>query len=95
MRVPRLYLDQPLNTGEEIGLDARGRHYVQQVLRLRVGQILALFNGDGSDYSAELLSAGRRECRVRIGPVNNRSELNRNINLLQRNNINAMAMELK
>lgn len=33
--------------------------------------------------------------RVRIGPVNNRHELNQNLNLLQRNNINAMAMELK
>lgn len=33
--------------------------------------------------------------RVRIGPVNNRRELNRNLNLLHRNNINAMAMELK
>jgi len=33
--------------------------------------------------------------RVRIGPVDNRRELNRNLNLLQRNNINAMAMELK
>lgn len=33
--------------------------------------------------------------RVRIGPVNNRRELNQNISLLQRNNINAMAMELK
>lgn len=33
--------------------------------------------------------------RVRIGPVNNRSELNRNLNLLHSNNINAMAMELK
>ena len=33
--------------------------------------------------------------RVRIGPVNNRRELNHNLNLLQRNNINAMAMELK
>jgi len=33
--------------------------------------------------------------RVRIGPVDNRKELNRNLNLLQRNNINAMAMELK
>jgi len=69
MRVSRLYLDQPLSTGEEIGLDARGRHYVQQVLRLRVGQTLTLFNGDGNDYSAELLSAGRRDCRVRVGPV--------------------------
>ena len=33
--------------------------------------------------------------RVRIGPVHNRKELNHNLNLLQRNNINAMAMELK
>ena len=33
--------------------------------------------------------------RVRIGPVDNRRELNRSLNLLQRNNINAMAMELK
>ena len=33
--------------------------------------------------------------RVRIGPVNNRRELNENLNLLNRNNINAMAMELK
>lgn len=33
--------------------------------------------------------------RVRIGPVNNRRELNANLNLLHRNNINAMAMELK
>jgi len=33
--------------------------------------------------------------RVRIGPVNNRRELNHNLNLLHKNNINAMAMELK
>ena len=33
--------------------------------------------------------------RVRIGPVNNRRELNENLSLLHRNDINAMAMELK
>ena len=33
--------------------------------------------------------------RVRIGPVSNRLELNENLSLLQRNEINAMAMELK
>lgn len=33
--------------------------------------------------------------RVRIGPVNNRRDLNQNLSLLQQNNINAMAMELK
>lgn len=69
MRVSRLYLDEPLSTGQEIGLDPRGRRYVQQVLRLRAGQALTLFNGDGDDYAAELLSADRNDCRVRIGPV--------------------------
>lgn len=33
--------------------------------------------------------------RVRIGPVDNRRELNENLKLLHRNDINAMAMELK
>jgi cell division protein FtsN len=33
--------------------------------------------------------------RVRIGPLNSRHELNHSLNLLHRNNINAMAMELK
>ncbi len=33
--------------------------------------------------------------RVRIGPMNNLRELDKNLNLLQRNDINAMAMELK
>lgn len=33
--------------------------------------------------------------RVRVGPVNTRRELNENLNLLHRNDINAMAMELK
>jgi len=33
--------------------------------------------------------------RVRIGPVNNRRQLNQNLNLMHKNNINAMAMELK
>ncbi len=33
--------------------------------------------------------------RVRIGPLNSRSELNENLNLLHRNDINAMPMELK
>lgn len=69
MRVSRLYLDEPLSTGQEIGLDPRGRRYVQQVLRLRAGQALTLFNGDGDDYAAELLSADRNDCRVHIGPV--------------------------
>ncbi len=50
----------------------------------------------GLEASINQVSIDREKWhRVRIGPVNNRRELNQNLNLLHRNNINAMAMELK
>jgi 16S rRNA (uracil1498-N3)-methyltransferase len=64
MRVSRLYLEQPLVPGQEVSLDERGRRYVSQVLRLRPGQPLTLFNGDGCDYAGELLQCDRQACRV-------------------------------
>jgi len=67
MRVSRIYLDQPLTQGQQIRPDERARRYIGQVLRLRPGQSLTLFNGDGTDYAAELLQCDRRECRVLVG----------------------------
>ena len=66
MRQSRLYTDQPLQAGSRVELDARAAHYVTQVLRLRKGQSLTLFNGDGHDWSAELDYCGRRDCRVHV-----------------------------
>jgi 16S rRNA (uracil1498-N3)-methyltransferase len=66
MRVSRIYVDSPLEPGQTIELDRRAAHYVFQVLRLRAGQSLSLFNGDGRDLSATLLDSDRRSCRVRV-----------------------------
>jgi 16S rRNA (uracil1498-N3)-methyltransferase len=66
VRQSRLYTDQPLQAGSRVELDARAAHYVTQVLRLRKGQSLTLFNGDGHDWSAELDYCGRRDCRVHV-----------------------------
>jgi 16S rRNA (uracil1498-N3)-methyltransferase len=45
------------------------------VLRLRAGDKLSLFNGDGNDYAAELVAVGARETRARVlGAQANRSE---------------------
>jgi cell division protein FtsN len=50
----------------------------------------------GLEASINEVSINREKWhRVRIGPMNSRRELNHNLNLLHRNNINAMAMELK
>lgn len=67
MRTPRIHLAAPLQPGRELALDERGRRYTSQVLRLRRGDPVVLFNGDGTDYAAVLLQCDRRNCRARVG----------------------------
>ncbi|MEO6968896.1 MAG: 16S rRNA (uracil(1498)-N(3))-methyltransferase [Rhodanobacteraceae bacterium] len=66
MRRIRIHVDRPLKTGDEITLPAQTAAHMAHVLRLRVGDALTLFNGDGCDYGAELTSASPREGRARI-----------------------------
>ena len=64
MRISRLYLPAPLTLGAEIELDDRARQYVLQVLRLRPGAALILFNGEGDEYTARLALAEKRRATV-------------------------------
>ncbi|MCG5534762.1 16S rRNA (uracil(1498)-N(3))-methyltransferase [Ectothiorhodospira mobilis] len=66
MRIPRCFLPHTLKPGEEIPLDERAHRHVVQVLRLRPGAPLVLFNGEGGEYEATLCAAGRRDSRVRV-----------------------------
>lgn len=54
MRLPRLYLDHPITLGAEVALPKEVAHYVQQVLRLRQGAVVVLFNGLGGEYRGVL-----------------------------------------
>ncbi|MFM8899034.1 MAG: 16S rRNA (uracil(1498)-N(3))-methyltransferase [Burkholderiales bacterium] len=62
---PRLYLPQTLHSGEEIDLPAGASRHVQ-VLRLQPGQSLTLFNGQGTEWDAEVLQMGRQTVTVRV-----------------------------
>lgn len=55
MRISRLFTDQPLAPDSEVTLEERTGHYVLRVLRLRAGDAVVLFNGDGADYACELM----------------------------------------
>jgi 16S rRNA (uracil1498-N3)-methyltransferase len=66
MRLSRLFTDQSLAPESTIELEAGTGHYVQRVLRLRAGDALVLFNGDGFDYAAELVGGTRDRVRVRV-----------------------------
>ena len=66
MAAPRIYLPSSLALDTEVALDARAAGHAVRVLRLRTGDALVLFNGDGYDYTAELIEIRneRAVCRV-------------------------------
>lgn len=67
MRHIRLYVDLPLHENSELALpEAAARHAVR-VLRLKAGDALTLFNGNGHDYPCTLIHAERHEVVVRTG----------------------------
>lgn len=59
-RTARFFLDQPLTLDHTEVLDKRASHHISTVLRMRKGDMLVLFNGDGHDYVADVLETGRR-----------------------------------
>lgn len=65
-RIPRLYHDGPLSTGATIELAERGARHIQ-ALRLRVGDAVTLFNGDGTEWQATLTLIGKRGTLADVG----------------------------
>lgn len=55
MNSPRVYVDPPLQEGQQIALDAATSHHMVRVLRLNAGQIITVCDGRGNDYRATLL----------------------------------------
>lgn len=78
MRLTRVHVDQPLLAGRELALPESAAAHLVRVLRLGVGDACVLFNGDGHDYAARIVAAGKRELRVAIDsamPVERESPL--------------------
>lgn len=66
MRVPRFYQDQPLAVGQQVDLDDVALRHAVQVLRLKPDDPLILFNGNGHDYHARLISVVKKQATVII-----------------------------
>ncbi|MBF0590013.1 MAG: RsmE family RNA methyltransferase, partial [Magnetococcales bacterium] len=56
--IPRLYLPTPLALGTTLDLDRPMQRYVARVLRLRAGDAVILFNGEGGSFRAEIRRMG-------------------------------------
>lgn len=67
MRSVRICVELPLAPGEQLALPTQAAEHVARVLRMAAGDALTLFNGDGRDYQATIVAAGKRGVLVSIG----------------------------
>jgi 16S rRNA (uracil1498-N3)-methyltransferase len=66
MRKPRIFTSQSLLSNGSVELTGSTSHYLTRVLRLSEGDCVVLFNGDGRDYSAEIIEARSQCVQVRV-----------------------------
>ncbi len=57
---PRLFVEAPLQAGARIALDRGQANYLLNVLRLRAGETVLVFNGSDGEWRAEISVEGRK-----------------------------------
>jgi 16S rRNA (uracil1498-N3)-methyltransferase len=65
-RTPRIYLDAGLVGGKEVSLDRDQANYLLNVLRLKRGDTVLLFNGREGEWQATLAGTGKRELTATV-----------------------------
>lgn len=84
MRIPRIYQPISLSSAQLVELDAQANVHLTKVLRLREGDALRVFNGEGGEFEAVVESVGRRAASIRLGEfVNDGVESPLSVVLLQ------------
>ncbi len=79
MRIPRLFIDLALSSGETISLPRDKAHHLSQVLRMRSGDAIKLFNDSGYEFDSIIVGLTKKNTEVKIGKsyqVDNESLLN-------------------
>jgi 16S rRNA (uracil1498-N3)-methyltransferase len=61
----RYFVDQPLGPGR-VEVDGPEAHHLATVCRLRTGDTVHLFNGDGREYPAAVVAVGRRSVALEV-----------------------------
>jgi 16S rRNA (uracil1498-N3)-methyltransferase len=80
----RIFHAAPLTSGKESTLTGGSADHLGKVLRLRENDAVILFNGDGLDYTARIISITRQEVVVLVGAgADPETESPINVSLLQ------------
>lgn len=84
VRIPRIFTIVDLQASTQVALDADACKHVKDVLRLKPGHQVILFNGQGFDYHGEITAVKKRHINVAVNDrtrVDNESSIK--IHLLQ------------
>ncbi|NVO17168.1 MAG: 16S rRNA (uracil(1498)-N(3))-methyltransferase [Rhodoplanes sp.] len=65
-RSPRLFVEAPLAAGARVALTAPHLHYLRDVLRLKPGDPVLVFNGADGEWRAALAEEGRRSASLLV-----------------------------
>ena len=63
---PRLYVDIPLSQGAQLSLGREQSHYLLNVMRLKDGETVLLFNGRDGEWQGAVTRGGRKEADVQL-----------------------------
>jgi 16S rRNA (uracil1498-N3)-methyltransferase len=66
MRIPRIYQSMTLSQGQEIQLDSQATVHVAKVLRLRQGDPIIVFNGQGGEYHGIIVRLEKRTAFIQL-----------------------------
>lgn len=81
--IPRFHCPFPLAPGAQVELPEQAAHHAMKVLRMQAGDSVILFDGQGGEWLAEILGAGKT-ARVALKEFNDRdSESPLDITLVQ------------
>jgi 16S rRNA (uracil1498-N3)-methyltransferase len=65
-RTPRLFVDAPLTDGADAALDRNQANYLLNVLRLRQGDAVLVFNGREGEWRGSISGTGKRAVVIKV-----------------------------
>ena len=83
MKKIRLYQNTVFKVGDKVSLEKNNEHHLLKVLRFPVGNTITLFNGDGFDYQAIVISTKKTYKVEVVSQQKNESESSLDLTLAQ------------
>jgi len=83
MKRIRLYQNTVFKVGDKISLEKNNEHHLLKVLRFPVGNTITLFNGDGFDYQAIVISTKKTYIVEVLSQQKNETESSLDLTLAQ------------